>query len=249
MREKPVFAGVTVLLLAVAGLGSLGSCKKSKNDPPLAAIKTSFIQAVNVSPKTGELEAQIGDKKLPKKLKFLNPPDGYIEFQTKDEIAVQLTGANGSVMAKGTHTLVHNKYYTLIAYDTIDKSKKIKYVLLKDSLPSLAAGKTNVRFLHLSPDLPAVDIDLFKGADSLRWISAGSYLGGSPDVNALSFFKTISSGDYRVKVKTGKGANVRILFTLPSLQLAAGKSVTVYLKGLTRATDDNVPGLQILQHK
>jgi hypothetical protein len=246
-QERLILSGMTIVLFATA---VFVSCKKNSNDPPPDVIKTANIQAVNAAAKSGEFEVQVGDKKIANTIKYLNQPDAYTSFTTKNDVTIQITGANNMVVAKGTHTLDDKQQYTLFIYDTLDAGKKVKYVLLKDNFPAVAAGKTNIRFLHLSPDMPAVDIDLFKGRDSVRLISANPYIGGTPDVKTLSARNTlVSSGDYLVRVKTKTGTVVNTLLTIPSLQLASGKTVTLYLRGLKKGSAGNEYGLQLLQHK
>lgn len=247
-KERLVLSGMTIVLFAIA---VLASCKKNSNDPPPPVVtKTSNIEAVNTAVKSGEFEVQIGDKKIPNTIKYLNQPDAYTPFTTKDDVTIQITGANNTVVAKGTHTLVDKQNYTLFIYDTLDAGKKVKYVLLKDNFPAVAAGKTNIRFLHLSPNMPAVDIDMIKGNDSVRLISANPYIGGTPDVKILSSRNTVvASGDYLVRIKTKSGTTVKTLLTIPSLTMASGKTVTLYLRGLKNGPAGNEAGLQLLVHK
>jgi uncharacterized protein DUF4397 len=247
-KERLVLSGMTIMMFAA---GMLASCKKNSNDPqPPAVTKTSNIEAVNAAAKSGEFEVQVGDKKIPNTIKYLNQPDAYTSFTTKNDVTIQITGANNTVVAKGTHTLEDKQNYTLFIYDTLDAGKKVKYVLLKDNFPAVAAGKTNIRFLHLSPDMPAVDIDLFKGRDSVRLISANPYIGGTPDPKTLSARNTVvASGDYLVKVKTKTGTVINTLLTIPSLTLASGKTITLYLRGLKKGSSGNEAGLQLLVHK
>lgn len=243
MRQvKMLFSIAAVGLLTVA---VLTACKKNNDNKPEDQVKTSRIQAVHASPKTNDIEVKIGDAKLPDKALYLDQPKGYASVQTRGNVTIQVS-AGGTVIAQGTHTLEDKLKYTLFVFDTLDAGKKVKYLLVQDTFPTPASGKSNIRFLHLAPQTGSVDIDMFKGSDSLRLVSSNAYTGSKvPDGK----FGAITSGDYRVKVKIKTGATSSVILDVPSVKLESGKSFTLYLKGLTRGAGDNKLGLQLVQHK
>lgn len=234
---------ITVSALVIA---SITACNKKKDNSQ--APKISLLQVVHAAPNAGELTVEINGKKTQHKVQYSNTPKPYIAQQTGAEATIKLLLGNNSVVAEGKSSLENNGNYTLFLYDTL-KSNKIKFLLLKDNLSAPGAGKTNVRFLHLSPNTSPVDVDIFSGRDSIRLISANPYIGDNPNATPLSSFRTIASGDYRVAVKTKTGTQVNTVLSIPSLKLGAQRSITLYLKGLTKGTTGAELGLQAWQHK
>lgn len=235
-----------VMAVTAIVVASMAACKKKKESGP--SLKSSLLQVVHAAPNVGELTVEINGKKTPHKIQYSNAPKPYLAQQTETDATIKLILANNSVVAEGKSTLDNNGNYTLFLYDTL-KISKIKFLLLKDNLSAPGAGKTSIRFLHLSPNTSPVDVDIFKGRDSIRLINANSFVGDNPNTAALSAFSVIPSGDYRVKVKTKTGIQSNTVLDIPVLQLGAQRTITLYLKGLTKGKSGTELGLQAWLHK
>ncbi|MBN9383942.1 MAG: DUF4397 domain-containing protein [Chitinophagaceae bacterium] len=247
--ERISFKAVVVILFPAV---IVSACKKDKSSspPPPEEKKKSFIQVVNATPKTGELEVSLDNKTIVAKVAYHSQPNSYVQFEPKDNIPFKITGPDKKTIAEGKYTFDKDKYYTVFAYDTLSTDKKVKYIILKDTLPDPGTGKSSIRFLHLSPDASLVNIDIFKGTDSLRLVTGGSYIGSTPNTVALSNFSKIAAGDYRVKVKgkTKTGADT-LLLNISPVKVEAGKTFTLYLGGLVKGKDPHKISVQLLQHK
>lgn len=237
---KAVSLGITLIALMTA-------CKKSNNNTPVSK-KNVQVQVVHAAPRAGELTVEADGAKTQHKVLYLNAPKGYAALQTGEPSTIKLLAANNTVVAEGKYSLSNKGNYTLFIYDTL-RNNKVKIVWLQDKLTAPGAGKTNIRFLHLSPNTGRVDIDVFKGSDSIRLINDAAFIGDSPNENALSPFRVIASGTYRVKVKTKSGTRITTLLDIPNFKLDEQRSVTVYLRGLTGGTTGSELGLQTWQHK
>lgn len=239
-----------MLLGAALGIlfaaSTLVACKKHKDDPnPPVEVKTAYVEVVHASPRTADIEVKMNGVNIPSRVKYLDKPGAYIPVQIKDSVTLQLS-ANGAVIAQGMHRLEDKYKYSLFVYDTLDAGKKVKYMLVQDTFTTPGAGKSNIRFLHLAPQLASVDVDLFTARDSLRLVSACPYAGKkAPDGK----FGPIAAGDYRVRVRSRSGAASPVILDIPSLKIEKGKSFSLYLYGLIRATGDSKLGLQVLSHK
>ncbi len=237
----------TSAFVSLAAL-SMTACNKKNNDQGVST-KTSFIQVVHSAPKTGELEVEINGQKLSGKVAYLNSSGVYnrIKSDTAKEVPLKIS-FNNTVVAEGKISLANNEYYSLFLHDTLGTGKKIKYAFLKDDLAAPGAGLANVRFLHLSVDAPAADIDLL-GKDSIRLVTGATYIGSTPDIAKLSAFTKIKAGDYRVKVKVKKGTKTETILEVPVVKLEANKSTTLCLRGLTKGMGGYELGMHTWQHK
>jgi len=242
--RKVVNASKVVAVIILAGI-SLAACKKKTDNTPDAAI--SYLQVIHASPKSGEVLVNINQKKAQHKVQYLSSPKPYAMMLSGKDLPVQLS-MGGNIIAENKVTFENTTNYSLFIYDTL-KNNKVKFVVLKDILTNPGPAKTNIRFLHLSPNTGLVDIDVFKGNDSLRLEKSVAYLGDNPSIAAYSTFRTITAGNYRVKVKTRSGSRSVTLLDIPTMKLEGQRTVTLFLRGLTNGTTGNETGLQLWQHK
>jgi hypothetical protein len=129
-------------------------------------------------------------------------------------------------------TLLRNTFYTVFAADRV---ANIGPVVLVDDLTPPAAGKTHVRFVHLSPDAPAVDIAVANG---------GPVLFPNVSFKGSTAFTPVASGTYDLEVRVA-GTNT-VALSLPGVTLAEGRIVTVYAKGLLSGTGDQSLGAGLI---
>ena len=135
--------------------------------------------------------------------------------------------------------------YSFFVYDTTASSTgQAKVLRLKDDLTLPASGTSKVRFLHLAPNGPAVDVTLVRTSvtpnDSVT-ISNKSYIGASPDEGALAAFTAIPRGVYTARVKA-LGTQTVVLSTTTTLLTATaagadvneGRIVTLYAIGTAK---------------
>jgi len=125
-------------------------------------------------------------------------------------------GGAGDAVIDADANLFFYKNYTVVAVNTLDN---IEPLVLQDSeLPALP-GRARVRFVHASPDAPAVDIKLVGGPFLFQNVS----------------FKEV--GDYVVIPATTADVEVRVagtdtvVLTLTGLQFRGSRNYTAYAVG------------------
>jgi hypothetical protein len=98
-----------------------------------------------------------------------------------------------------------SKAYTVVAYDTLASTgaQTLRAVQLTDDLTVPSDTTVHVRFLHLAPLAPAVDITLVRTSPKLDSVTLSNraYIGATPNASALSAFTPIPGGTYTLKVK------------------------------------------------
>jgi hypothetical protein len=125
--------------------------------------------------------------------------------------------------------------YTVVAAGEV---KDLRAFLFKDSAPLPVAGRervpipgrAQVRFLHASPDAPAVDVGV-TGNPAL-FLQIG--------YTEMSPFKEVESGTYDVQVR--RAGHEAIVTTLSQQAFAGGKRYTLVALGLL----DGQPALQLM---
>ena len=127
--------------------------------------------------------------------------------------------------------LAADKNYSVFAVNNV---ANIEAIVLEDDLTAPASGKSHVRFLHLSPNAPAVDITLTDGT-----VVFGDYM-----FKENSAFTPLDAGTYDLQVRLAGTSTV--VLDLPGIALTAGKIYTVFAKGLVGGTGAQALGAQII---
>ncbi|NIV11005.1 MAG: DUF4397 domain-containing protein, partial [Aliifodinibius sp.] len=154
-------------------------------------------------------------------------------------LSVDAGSRNIKVNASGTSTTVINADLTLdanTAYSVfaVNTLANIEALVLEDDLTAPASGNARVRFVHLSPDAPAVDITL----------TDGTVIFGNKSFKEATDFAGLSAGTYDLQVRLA-GSNTVVL-NLPGIMLEDGKIYTVFAKGLVNGSGDQALGAEII---
>ncbi len=131
-----------------------------------------------------------------------------------------------------------NKSYTMAVYDTLLASgtPTLRSVQLTDDLTVPSGTNVHVRFLHLAPLAPAVDLTLLRTAPSMDSVTLTNrtYLGATPNATALSSFAPIPGGTaYTLRVKLAGTQTVVASISLGT-NLSSGRIVTLSAVGTAK---------------
>jgi len=131
-------------------------------------------------------------------------------------------------------TLVPGTNYSVFAVNTVSS---IELLVLVDDLTAPAAGKAHVRFVHLSPDAPAVDVA----------VTGGPVLFGNVSFKGYQGFAPVNAGTYNLEVRLAGTSTV--VLPLPGIALQDGKIYTVFAKGLVAGTGNQALGAEIIVNR
>jgi hypothetical protein len=157
---------------------------------------------------------------------------GYLKnlISGKRNIKVNVAGTTTNVI-NADITFEGNKSYSLFAIDSVSK---LSTLLTVDDLTTPAAGKAHVRFIHLSPDAPAVDIA----------VVGGPVVFPNSSFKQASAFTPLAAGTYNLEVRVAGTSTVAL--TLPPITVADGKIYTVFAKGFLTGTGTQALGAEII---
>lgn len=145
-------------------------------------------------------------------------------------IKVNASGTSTTVI-DATLTLDANAAYSIYAADVLSN---ITPVVLEDDLSAPASGKAHVRFIHLSPDAPAVDITL----------TDGTVVFGDIEFKESTAFTPLDAASYDLQVRLA--GTTSIVLDLPGIILEDGKIYTVFAKGLVNGNGNQALGAEII---
>jgi hypothetical protein len=189
--------------------------------PVLAGGNDARIRVVHASPDAPNVDVLVDGG-----VAFANAPfKGVTDYATLPagayDVEVVPAGASGPVVIDLTGpnavNLFYNRDYTAVAVNFLDD---IEPLLLEDDNRPVAVPFSRVRFVHASPDAPAVDI---KVAD-------GPYLFRDVAFKGVGDYVTVPRGTYDLEVRAA-GTDI-VALRLPGVALAGGTTYTVYAVGL-----------------
>jgi len=174
------------------------------------------VRAVHASPDAPAVDILVNDG-----VAFSNAPfKGITQYANLDigtyNIKVVPTGATEPVVIEADLEL-EAQDYTIVAVGTLDS---IEPLVLIDNNSAPAEGKAHVRFVHASPDAPAVDIAVKDGPvlfANIAFKEIGDYL-------------PVDAGTYDLEVRLAGTETVAL--SVPGLALEEGTVYTVFAMGL-----------------
>lgn len=206
------------------------SCDK---DDDTNSTQTAKVSATHASPGSPAVDIYVdGSKVTTTQLAFPSTTG----TSGNPYLTVNAGTRNIKVSPNGTLNVINadlavaaNAAYSIFAYDVLGTGTTLKALVLGDNLTTPATGKAHIRFLHLSPDAPNVDLELLKTGSAAINLTNIPYVGPSPNATALSAFTPIDAGSYTINVKP---AGTSTVVLSPVVPFAAGKIYTVYARGL-----------------
>jgi hypothetical protein len=219
------------------GILTFSGCGDDENNmvTPATTAKANVL-VIHASPDAPGVDLLVDNKVAGSNLTFPNNT-GYLSVDAGTRnVKVNVSGTSTTAI-EANLTLAANKDYSVFAVNNV---ASIEAVVLEDNLFTPAAGKSHVRFLHLSPDAPAVDITLTDGT-----VVFGDY--SFKEVKNSGAFTPLDAGTYNLQARL-KGTSTVVL-DLPNITLTNGKIYTVFAKGLVNGTGSQALGAQIIVNK
>jgi len=160
---------------------------------------------------------------------------GYLDVESGTRnIKINVAGTSTTVI-NADLTLTKDVNYSIFAIDSVSD---ISAIVFTDDLTSPASGKAHVRFIHLSPDAPAVDVAV---------ASSGAVVFGDVAFTEGTAFAPLDAGTYNLDVRVAGTSTVALV--LPAITLQAGKIYTVFAKGFLAGTGAQALGAEIIVNK
>lgn len=231
------------VLSAILAVSVLVSC--SKDDTVDVNNDRANVAVIHASPGSPAVDlyhdtAKISSAPLSFGSYLGTPGNAYVQVPAGQH-NIRLTNDGTTNVYEGSVNLEKDKNYSIFVYDTLN-SGMVKTLLLQDA-PASQAGNSNLRFLHLSPDAPAVDFWLANATDTIR-MDGKSYIGDSPNVTELAAFTPVPAGNYTLMVRSGDA----VVVDVPGVDITEGKNYTFYSKGLLNGTGDNALSIGTVQY-
>jgi len=223
---------LSMFLMLVLGITLFTGCSEDE-EVMTPTPSTSKVLVTHASPDAPGVDILVDNAVAATNLTFPNSV-GYATLNSGTRnIKVNVTGTSTTALQANLN-LAADKNYSIFAVNYV---ASIEAIVLEDNLTSPASGKAHVRFIHLSPNAPAVDITLTSGA-----VVFGDYI-----FKEASAFTPLDAATYNLQVRLAGTSTV--VLELPNIALAAGKIYTVFAKGLVGGAGTQALGAQIIVNK
>lgn len=135
--------------------------------------------------------------------------------------------ASALYVAPFTSDFAPGGIYSYFVYDTTTSATaQAKVLKLRDTLTLPPNTNSKVRFLHLAPNGPAVDVTLLRTSvtpnDSVT-LSNRTYVGATPNETTLAGFTQVPRGNYTAKIKL---AGTQTVVATVAANMTNGTNVT-----------------------
>ncbi len=229
-----------LILIFTATLSLAIGCSEDNASTPTPTLQARVL-VVHASPNAPGVDVLIDNQKVNQQPLTFPRNTGYLSVNAGTRnVKVNVAGTITTVI-NADLPLEGNRNYSVFAIDSVSK---ISALVTNDDLTAPAAGKAHVRFIHLSPNAPAVDV-------SLPGQAAGQGLFTNRTFNrtitaAEQAFTPVDTGTVNLEVRQAGTTNV--VLPLPNVRLDAGKIYTVFAKGFLGGEGAQALGAEIILH-
>ncbi|MBD3256984.1 DUF4397 domain-containing protein [candidate division GN15 bacterium] len=214
-----------VLLFSIMSIFVIG-CDDDDNDPVSSNPALTTVRVIHASYDAPAVDVRVDGSVAVPNLGF-GSSSGYATINAGSRsITVVPTGASSPVVINETLTLAEGAEYTVFAIDELSSISAL--AVADDRAP--VSGQAKVRFVHASPDAPAVDIKLNDGNGAA--VFANTAFGEAKD------YTTVAGGSYTFAV-TAAGQTDEVV-TFQPVTLQNGTVYTIVAKG-TLDENDSYP--------
>ena len=225
MKKNLILFGV----FALPALFLFSSC--DEDDDGTTAHQHANVLVTHASPDAPGVDLLVDDTKVNSAALTYPNNTGYLEVKAGTRnVKVNVTGTSTTVI-NANLDLTADMNYSVFAVDSV---ASISALVITDDLSAPASGKAHVRFIHLSPNAPAVDVA----------VDGGSVVFGDYEFKEYSAFTPLDAGSYDLEVRLAGSSTVAL--DLDPITLEAGKIYTVYAKGFAGGAGAQALGAEII---
>ncbi|MGG4168386.1 DUF4397 domain-containing protein [Rossellomorea vietnamensis] len=186
------------------------------------SAQPSYVRVLHAVPDAPNVDVYVNGNHVLRDVAFKDVSDYLTLPAGKYHIDVYPAGTSVTTVISKKVKIDPGKIYTLAAVGTLNKMQLLPY--LDD--PTVPGGETKVKFIHLSPDAPAVDIAV-KGGDvifpDISFKQATDYLGLTP---------------MTVNLEARVAGSKNSVLSVPNVKLSPNQAYTIVAVGLANGTPE-----------
>lgn len=223
-------AGILSILVVML---SLTSCLDDEGEP----VPVAYVSIFHASPDAPDLDVVLDDQPVFNQPLEYTDYTNYLQFYTGNrELAFHPYNAS-NVLLDTTYNFQAGTTYSVFVTDEEDA---LSALILEDQADAPAEGNALVRFIHLSPDAPAVD---FSVGEEDTPLFAGQEFKDATD------FTEVTADTYALALKAE--GEEETLVSVPDAELGAGRIYTILARGYADppSGNNNELSIQIIRNQ
>lgn len=225
---RSTFRRALATIVAMLSLFLLAGCGDDDN-PTAPGPAAARVNVVHASPDAPAVDLLVDGVAKGTGLAFPNNT-GYLDVTSgARNVRVNVSGTSTTVI-NADLTLTAGASYSVFATDSV---ASLSPLVLTDDLTAPATGKAHVRFVHLSPNAPAVDVG----------VTGGGVVFANRSFQQFTAFTPLDAGTYDLEVRLAGTSTV--VLPLPGIALQAGKLYTVFARGFVGGAGAQALGAEI----
>lgn len=210
------------IFLFIVSFSMIG-CSDDNTTTPTATQKANLM-VVHASPDAPQVDIYVDGTKVRDTLSFPGNTS-YLQINSGTRnIKVNVAGTNTTVIGPVDLSFNANTNTSIFAIDSVSK---ISPLVVSDDLTAPASGKAHIRFIHLSPNAPGVDVSVTGQPQGTGLFTNRTF--NKTITGSESSFTPVDAGTYNLEVRLAN--TLTVVLPLPGITLTAGKIYTVFASG------------------
>ncbi|MDF2546037.1 MAG: hypothetical protein K0R93_935 [Anaerosolibacter sp.] len=187
----------------------------------------SYVRILHASPDAPAVDVYANGNRIAQNLTYKNFTPYLPLTPGRYSVLVYPAGTRETPVINTSLDVMPNASYTVAAVGML---KDIKALVVPDTALPLPPNRSQIKFVHLSPNAPMVDLTTSDGTILFRNI----------EFKEISNNLTITSGRYTIQARIA--GTTQVVLTVPNVVVQPDKYYTIYAVGLV----DQNPPLQVL---
>ncbi len=180
-------------------------------------LSMGYVRIIHTVPDAPNVDIYANDQLIVNNLAYGVYTDYLPVPEGTYRISLYVAGTKDSAVISNMLTVNRNAIITVAAVGTLSD---IELLAIPDANETRMPGKALIRFLHLSPNAPAVDITL----------PDGTVIFSNVSFKHITPYMDVTPMSYTLQVRVAGTSNV--VLTVPNVNLVANKYYTIYAIGL-----------------
>ncbi|WJV28303.1 DUF4397 domain-containing protein [Rossellomorea sp. AcN35-11] len=186
------------------------------------SAQPSYVRILHAVPDAPNVDVYVNGNRVLRDVAFKDVSDYLTLPAGKYHIDIYPAGTSVTTVISKKVKIDPGKVYTLAATGTVKKLQLLPFI----DDPTVPSGETKVKFIHLSPDAPAVDIAV-KGGDVIfprvSFKEASDYLGLTP---------------MTVNLEARVAGSKNSVLSVPNVKLSPNQAYTIVAVGLANGSPE-----------
>jgi hypothetical protein len=214
---------------AFATTGAIALALAALPAPVADAQATTRLRVLHMSPDAPAVDVLVDGQRAISNLAFKAATDYAAIPSGQRNARVTPAGQNQTAVIDANPDLPAGQDLTVVA---VGRVAQIEALTLQDDNRAPSAGKAKVRFVHASPDAPAVDIA----------VAGGPVLFPNVQFKGVAGYNEVDAGTYNLEVRAAGTQDVAL--RVPNVALQPGQIVTIFAAGL--AADGSLSAVPVV---